>query len=323
MNILALLCSLLIVLIFLSMYFNFKYFANINIFISQVILGYIVIILRIGSHQIPIDIIVVMIIGFLLVHIKHKHILQYRMSALFLKRLYRLSFKIIVFTFACAYISLLPFGFNVVFLWLSAIAFSAIFTFICYVSCASCYLNQKYIAKFDTILVLGAGIFNEHVTPMLANRLDRALKLYNQQPDTQFIVSGGQGPDEPISEALAMFRYLVDRGVNPAQILMEDASTSTYENIKFTKALIQQSFNTKPKIVCVTSQFHIMRAVLFGQKLDLKLKGVGSHTPYHFFEVALIRDFLALMYQYKLLLTVYFATLFFACIFALWHIPTS
>ncbi|MDN5907488.1 MAG: YdcF family protein, partial [Staphylococcus equorum] len=108
----------------------------------------------------------------------------------------------------------------------------------------------------------------------------------------------------------------------PDQILMEDASTSTYENIKFTKALIQQSFKIKPKIVCVTSQFHIMRAVRFGQKLDLKLTGVGSHTPYHFFEVALIRDFLALMYQYKLLLTVYFATLFFACIFALWHIPT-
>ncbi|MGO2868570.1 MAG: YdcF family protein, partial [Staphylococcus equorum] len=253
---------------------------------------------------------------------KHKHILQYRMSALFLKRLYRLSFKVIVFTLACAYISLLPFAFNVVFLWLATIAFSAIFTFICYVSCASCYLNQQHIAKFDTILVLGAGIFNEHVTPMLASRLDRALALFNQQPNAQLIVSGGQGPDEPISEALAMFRYLVDRGVNPNQILMEDASTSTYENIKFTKSLIQQSFNIKPKIVCVTSQFHIMRAVRFGQKLDLKLIGVGSHTPYHFFEVALIRDFLALMYQYKLLLTVYFATLFFACIFALWHIPT-
>ncbi|MGO2868569.1 MAG: YdcF family protein, partial [Staphylococcus equorum] len=87
MNILALLCSLLTVLIFVCMYLNLKYFANINIFISQVILGYIVIILRIASHHIPIDIIVVMIIGFLLVHIKHKHILQYRMSALFLKRL--------------------------------------------------------------------------------------------------------------------------------------------------------------------------------------------------------------------------------------------
>ncbi|HLR19250.1 MAG TPA: YdcF family protein [Staphylococcus sp.] len=322
MNILALFCSLLIILIFIGMYLNINFFANIDIFISQVIVGYIVIILRIGSHQLPIDLIIVMLIGCLLVHIKHQHLLQHRMSALFLKRLYHLSFQVFVFTLACAYISLIPVAFNVIFLWISTIMFSALFTFICYISCASCYLNQTHVKKCDTILVLGAGIFNENVTPMLANRLDKALVLYQQFPNAQVIVSGGQGPDEPISEALAMYRYLVAHGVNPKQILIEEKSTSTYENIKFTNLLIQRLFNTTPYIVCVTSQFHIMRALRFGQKLNLKLKGIGSHTPYHFFEVALVRDFLALMYQYKLLLTVYFATLFFMCIFVLWHIPS-
>lgn len=208
-----------------------------------------------------------------------------------------------------------------IFLWISAIAFSTIFTFICYVSCSSNFLNNKPKYNFDTILVLGAGIFTEHVTPMLGSRLDQALTLYKQQPQATFILSGGQGPDEPISEALAMQRYLISQGVKPDRIVLEDQSTSTSENIQFTKSLIDSQFDTVPKIVCVTSQFHIMRALRFGQKYNLKLTGVGSHTPYHFFEVALIRDFLALMYQYKLLLTIYFATLFFISIIAYWFIP--
>lgn len=171
-------------------------------------------------------------------------------------------------------------------------------------------------------MVLGAGIFTDQVTPMLAKRLNKAIALHHLNPNARLIVSGGQGPDEPISEALAMYRYLVQRNINPSMIVLEDQSTSTLENLKYTKVLIQQLYRYEPSILCVTSQFHIMRALRFGQKLNLNLKGVGSHTPYHFFEIALIRDFLAIMYQYKLLLTCYFVVLFWASMMALWHIPS-
>lgn len=319
---LTLALCIVVLFTYLCMFFNFKYSAHLSIYISQVILGYIVIIIHIGEHALPIDILAVMTIGVILLHIKHKHLMQYRKSALFLKRLYYIVFKLIVFTLACLYISFIPIGINVIFLWISAIAFSTLFTFICYMLCSSNFLNHKPKPDFDAILVLGAGIFTENVTPMLANRLDCALTLHQKQPHAMFIVSGGQGPDEPISEALAMQRYLMHHGIESNRIMLEDQSTSTSENIEFTKSLVHSHFASIPKIVCVTSQFHIMRALRFGQKFNLKLTGVGSHTPYHFFEIALIRDFLALMYQYKLLLTIYFAALFFICMIAYWFIPS-
>jgi len=315
------LCTLILIS-YLCMFFNFKYTAQLVIYISQVILGFISIILHIGNHTFPIDLTFVMCIGVLLLHIKHKHLMQTRLSALFLKRLYYIAFKLMVFTLACFYITFSPIAINVIFLWISAIAFSAAFAFICYLSCSSTFSKNKPAYDFDVILVLGAGIFTEQVTPMLADRLDRAFALYKHKPNSHILVSGGQGPDEPISEALAMQRYLISLGVNPSQILLEDQSTSTLENMQYSAQIIQHYFTSPPKIVCVTSQFHIMRAIRFGQKFKLRLVGVGSHTPYHFFEVALIRDFLALMYQYKVLLTVYFATLFFICIIAFWHIPS-
>lgn len=71
------------------------------------------------------------------------------------------------------------------------------------------------------IIVLGAGIYTEAVTPMLKARLDRAIALSRQLEKVHIIVSGGQGPDEPISEALAMQRYLIQQGIAPKQITME------------------------------------------------------------------------------------------------------
>ncbi|WP_436963105.1 YdcF family protein [Staphylococcus xylosus] len=318
---LSLFLCILILITFISMYLNFNFSTNLISYISQVIVGYAVIILHIGQHTLPIDLIVTMLIGVILLHVKHKHLLQHQKSTLFLKRLYFVVFRIVVFMLACYYISFIPIALNVIFLWIAAIAFSSIFTFICYVLCSSAFLNKKAPREFDTILVLGAGIFTEQVTPMLACRLDKALRLFEINPNATFIVSGGQGPDEPISEARAMQRYLIHNGVDPHNIILEDQSTSTLENIMYTTQLIQDAFSYKPKIVCVTSQFHIMRALRFGEKFNLKLSGFGSHTPYHFFEIALIRDFLALMYQYKMMLTIYFATLFFICIIAFWHIP--
>ena len=75
--------------------------------------------------------------------------------------------------------------------------------------------------------------------------------------------------------------------------------------------VIHNLYSNSPNILCVTSQFHILRGMKFTHTNRMKVDGIGSHTPYHFFDVALVRDFLALMYQYKLLLTIYFAFLFF------------
>lgn len=314
------LLSAVIVIIFISLTLGQQLFLSLNTYIIVIILGFVIIAYHVLTKTFPLDLIVVMIIGGILLHIKHHHLLKSNNSRLFLRRLYMVIIKICTFILACTYISFIPLFFNFIFLWLAAIGFSALFILICFNIWASSYDNVSVKQQCDAILILGAGIFTEEVTPMLKDRLDCALKLYRTNQHANIIVSGGQGPDEPISEALAMQRYLVAHGVPTQKIIMEDHSTSTYENIKFTKSLLVNRLPRNAKMICVTSQFHILRALRFGQKFNLKFKGLGSHTPYHFFEVALIRDYLALMYQYKILLTIYFATLFILSFCALWPI---
>ncbi len=119
--------------------------------------------------------------------------------------------------------------------------------------------------------ILGAGIFTEFVTPMLAARLDRALDIYQQQASaTKIIVSGGQGPDEPISEALAMQRYLIAHGVDKTDILMESHSINAYTNFLSVKQIINNLYHEQyGEFVCVTSSFHVLRALRLAQKLGL------------------------------------------------------
>ena len=146
---------------------------------------------------------------------------------------------------------------------------------------------------------------------MLAERLNCAIKVYESQKHSPYmLVSGGQGPDEPITEALAMKRYLIAKGVPEKRILMEEQSTNTYTNFQYSKPIIEGHFGRRAQFLCVTSQFHILRSLRLANKVGLEFYGLGSHTPYHFFSIALIKDFLGLMYQYKVILTIYFAIIF-------------
>ena len=88
-------------------------------------------------------------------------------------------------------------------------------------------------------MVLGDGIFSEEVTTLLAARLDKALSVYHSQRTKPIIiVSGGQGPDEPISEALAMKRYLIAHNVPENHIFMENQSTNTRTNFLYSKSCL-------------------------------------------------------------------------------------
>ena len=309
-----------IVFIFIILTLSQQYFISLNAYITVVILGFIGIAYHVWKDTFPFDLIITILIGGILLHVKHRHLFKSDNSKLFLQRLYVIVIKLCVFILACTYISLIPLFFNFVFLWLAAVGFSALFALICFNVWSSSYADVSVKQQCDVILILGAGIFTEEVTPMLKDRLECALKLFNSNPNAQIIVSGGQGPDEPISEALAMQRYLIANGVPPHNIVMEDRSTSTYENVKFTKLLLSKLLPRNAKMICVTSQFHILRALRFGQKFNLKFKGLGSRTPYHFFFFFLIYDDLALMYEYKGLLTICFAALFILSFFALWSL---
>ena len=88
--------------------------------------------------------------------------------------------------------------------------------------------------------------------------MDAAVDYLNGNPDTICIVSGGQGTNEPFSEAEGMAKYLLDKGIDEHRIVLEDKSTSTVENIQNSKILMEESYNG---VGIVTNNFHVFRAV--------------------------------------------------------------
>ncbi len=128
----------------------------------------------------------------------------------------------------------------------------------------------------DAVIVLGAGLKGDRPSKILRTRLDEAVEYHRQNPDAVMVVSGGQGPQETISEADAMARYLIAAGVPEEQILKEDRSTSTFENFSFSKALLDEKLGEEYSVAFVSNDFHILRA-----KGIAKQVGYGKTTHFH------------------------------------------
>ncbi len=155
-----------------------------------------------------------------------------------------------------------------------------------------CQFKQvKNIEKLDYMIVLGAGIDGEKVGKTLKSRLDEAIKYYELNKNVDIIVSGGQGKDEIISEAEAMYRYLIEKGVNPNQIIKEDKATTTLENIILSKEILKNRNDEDKKILIVTNEFHLYRSMLIANILDIKNEGLSSYTPFKVRVNYLLREY--------------------------------
>lgn len=128
----------------------------------------------------------------------------------------------------------------------------------------------------DAIIVLGAAIRGETVCAQLAGRLDVAYECYLQNPDVLIVVSGGRGAQEDISEALAMERYLVAKGVPQSNMIKEEKATGTDYNFKYSKQLLDGILGEEYKIAFVTTDYHIFRAEFTAHK-----QGFDSVTHAH------------------------------------------
>lgn len=158
----------------------------------------------------------------------------------------------------------------------------------------SSYLNyfNFFSKKLEYIVVLGAGLNGDKVTPLLASRINKGIKLYRKNRFSKIIMSGGQGSDEMISEAQAMANYAVEMGVRKEDIILEDQSTNTEENILFSANLIPKD----SKIAIVTNHYHLFRALLFAKKLGVSCIGYGARTKFYFSLNAFIREFIGYIY---------------------------
>ena len=172
----------------------------------------------------------------------------------------------------------------------------------------------------DYIIVLGCAIRKDGTpTPLLRGRLDRALAFANaQETETGkapiFVLSGGQGADECVSEAECMRRYLTEQGVPEDRMILEDRSTDTAENMTFSKKLILDRVRPgmeapqgywptmdapEAQIAFSTTNYHVFRSGLKARRVKLRAQGMGCKSKWYFWPNASVREFVGLLTQHR------------------------
>jgi len=150
--------------------------------------------------------------------------------------------------------------------------------------------------KVDYVILLGAGLQGEQIPETFKNRIDKCAAYLDANTSTEVVVSGGQGIGETITEAEAMRRYLIEKGISPDRILTEDKATSTYENLSFSKAILDQIAGQREyTIMIATNDFHLFRAKMLANRLGLVAFGMPADTWWGAFPSNCIREYFAVI----------------------------
>lgn len=148
----------------------------------------------------------------------------------------------------------------------------------------------------DVAIVLGAGIHGDRVSAALKQRLDTFLEYYEKNPDAFVVVTGGQGYGETVTEAYAMEKYLVERGVPKHKIIKEESATSTNENMKFSAEILQKKFGKEFTSVIITNGFHIYRSMRYAEQNGIiKPKHVSAGLEWYNVIPCYLRESLAVI----------------------------
>ena len=147
----------------------------------------------------------------------------------------------------------------------------------------------------DALIVLGAAVQGERVSSILAARLNEAAEYANENPDALIIVSGGQGPQENLTEAAAMETYLIAKGIPQERIIKEEQATSTFENFKYSKEILDSKFGSGYTCAYVTNEFHCYRAGKIAEHAGLGANGVSVKTEWWKLPVNYMRESLAVV----------------------------
>lgn len=169
------------------------------------------------------------------------------------------------------------------------------------------FLSAYFLYQFnrprrnqDFIIVLGSGLINDKVPPLLASRINKAIDFYWKQaavntPPT-IIFSGGQGPDEGLPEAEAMQSYAVEKGIPLEHTVQENRSVNTYQNMLFSKEIMDSlKPEGKYKSIFTTNNFHLFRAGIYARQAGLNSQGIGSKTAFYYWPNAMIREYVAIV----------------------------
>ena len=197
-----------------------------------------------------------------------------------------LTFYLFIAPFVVQSLSDISF-FNMVFIYVGFLVSYAIIISMLYTTSSFINLVNLFPGKLDYVVVLGAGLIGDKVTPLLASRIEKGIAIYQKYPGNKLIMSGGQGPDELMAEGQAMANYAFEQGTPVEDIVIENQSTNTEENLKFSYALMKPG----SRFALVTNYYHVFRALLLAQQLKIKCIGYGAKTRFYFSLNAFIREF--------------------------------
>lgn len=145
----------------------------------------------------------------------------------------------------------------------------------------------------DYIIVLGAQMKPAGPSAVLKFRLDAAYDYLIENENTICILSGGQGSNEPCSEAEGMYKYLTDKGIAPERLVLEDRSTDTSENIAYSMALIGRK---DVSVGVVTNNFHVFRGVRLAKAAGVEdVCGIAARSNVYFQLNNMVREFFGIM----------------------------
>ena len=157
------------------------------------------------------------------------------------------------------------------------IAVGAVFVLVC--SLLMCIGWRRAAAQAvrgdETVLVLGCRVYSDHLSNMLIGRLTTAYALLCRYPKMQCVVSGGQGGDEPCTEAAAMKRWLVERGIQPERIIEEGNSRSTIQNFSYSAKRMREC-GLSFRVIVATDFFHQFRSSLLAKREGFDAFGAAS-----------------------------------------------
>ena len=130
------------------------------------------------------------------------------------------------------------------------------------------------------LIVLGAQVRGTEPSVSLVHRLEGALDYLEAHPSCTAIVSGGKGSGEDLSEAECMKNWLTEHGIASERILIEDRSTSTMENLRFSKEILEENGGSADDVAILSSCYHLYRAKLMARSLGITAVGVRGRLGY-------------------------------------------
>ena len=170
------------------------------------------------------------------------------------------------------------------------------------------WLSARHVPSFpwDYVAILGCGLRADGTpTPLLAGRVEAARSFARRQaeagyPAPTLVPSGGQGADEPCSEAGSMARYLAEQG-DTCRVLLEDRSTNTRENMAFSRQVVEEDaarqglLPGEARLAFATTNYHVLRGYVYAHATGLAAEGIAAPTKRYFWPNAFLREFVGLI----------------------------